>query len=75
MKNFLQKSIWRKTILLLFIFLSGCSYPVDSLHIDKANYLCKNNDGLDYIFPDIDYINCYCNNGAKFVFDRTIIVH
>lgn len=53
-------------LMIVVLFLSGCGYSLLPSMMVYGEKLCRNNDGVDYIFIDLSYMDVVCNNNARF---------
>lgn len=56
----------KKYLLLLALFVVGCSNSVGPSHIAEAEKLCKNNNGLRSVQMGTLRYDVFCYNGAIF---------
>ena len=55
-------------VALLVLTISSCS--VTKEEIEDCEDVCSNNEGIDTIYPGVDYTSCHCANGAVFRLDN-----
>lgn len=65
--------------LVLIVFISSCDSRTSTHMVDItiATELCKNSDGIKELKPIVSdewYGNLYCNNGARFIYDKNGVV-
>lgn len=63
-----------KYLLILTLFISGCTYYVSSEELEILNDVCANNGGIDRIeTPFGTYAGVFCKNGVRYDINTEVI--